>query len=129
VRLLLDSTVLIDALRGLSATERLRNHRRAGDHFYTTAVNIEEIVRGLRPNEQDGARRLFASLRIVSLGREEGWQAGEWRREYAQRGVTLSQPDALTAAAALASEARLVTGNPRDFPMEEITVEHWPAGE
>jgi hypothetical protein len=23
----------------------------------------------------------------------------------------------------------LATGNPRDFPMEELAVEHWPAGE
>lgn len=24
--------------------------------------------------------------------------------------------------------ARLATGNPTDFPMDDITVEHWPVG-
>jgi hypothetical protein len=24
---------------------------------------------------------------------------------------------------------RLVTGNPTHFPMQELTIEHWPAGE
>lgn len=32
------------------------------------------------------------------------------------------------AAAALGIGARLVTGNPKDFPMKELEVEPWPAG-
>jgi predicted nucleic acid-binding protein len=35
----------------------------------------------------------------------------------------------LIAAAAAGVGARLITGNPKDFPMDEITVEHWPVGE
>jgi predicted nucleic acid-binding protein len=128
VRLLLDSTVLIDALRGKAVVERLRAHHRGGDDACTTAINIEEIVRGLRRREIEGARRLFAGLLIVPLGRDEGWQAGMWRREFAAKGITLSQPDCLIAAAALRADARLVTGNPKHFPMREVAVEHWPAG-
>jgi predicted nucleic acid-binding protein len=44
-------------------------------------------------------------------------------------GVTLSQADCLIAAAAAGVGARLITGNLRDFPMDEVTVEHWPVGE
>jgi predicted nucleic acid-binding protein len=43
-------------------------------------------------------------------------------------GVTLSQADCLIASAAVGAGARLATGNPKDFPMEELEVEHWPAG-
>jgi predicted nucleic acid-binding protein len=43
--------------------------------------------------------------------------------------VSLSQADCLIAAAAVAVGARLATGNPKDFPMAELEVEHWPAGE
>ena len=46
-----------------------------------------------------------------------------------RRGVTISQADALIAAAAHAIGGRLATGNPKHFPMPELTVEHWPAGE
>jgi len=35
---------------------------------------------------------------------------------------------ATIAAAALAIGGRLATGNPKDFPMDELAVEHWPAG-
>lgn len=127
--LLLDTTVLIDILRGRPVTaERLREHRDAGDTLCTTAINAEEIARGLRSSEREAAMSLFEGLVTIPLGRREGWQAGAWRREHAQRGLTLTQADCLIAAAALSAEARLVTGNPRHFPMREIALEHWPAG-
>ena len=95
---------------------------------YTCAINVEETVRGLKPREHAGARALFAGLRIVPLDAPEGWQAGEWRREFARRGRTLAQADCLVAAAALSVGGRLATGNPKDFPMRELTLEHWPVG-
>jgi predicted nucleic acid-binding protein len=128
-RVLLDTTVVIDALRGRGAAARVRGLRSAGDQPYVCAITVEETVRGLRPVEEPDARHLFAGLRMVPLGEREGWQAGEWRRAFAQRGQTLSQPDCLIAAAALAVGARLATGNPQDFPMEELAVEHWRVGE
>lgn len=85
-------------------------------------------MRGLRPGEEEAAQRLFAGLRIAPLRETEGRRAGEWRREFADRGVTLSQADALVAAAALSAGARLATGNPRHFPQAELSVEHWPPG-
>jgi predicted nucleic acid-binding protein len=126
---LLDTTVLIDLLRGRpDARRRLLALRTADDSPYACALNVEETVRGLEPREQRQARALFAGLRIVPLGAAEGWQAGEWRRNFARRGRTLAQADCLVAAAALAVGGRLATGNPRDFPMREISVEHWPVG-
>jgi predicted nucleic acid-binding protein len=127
---LLDTTVLIDLLRGRQgARQRLHTLREVGDSPHTCAVSVEEIVRGLRPREQVAASRLLDGLRIVRLGAEEGWRAGEWRRAFAARGRTLTQSDCLIAAAALSLGGRLATGNPKDFPMRELSVEHWPTGE
>jgi len=127
---LLDTTVLIDLLRGRQgARTRLTSLRDAGDAAYVCAVNVEETVRGLRRREHAAARPLFAGLRIARLSAAEGWQAGEWRRDFAARGRTLAQADCLVAAAALSLGGRLATGNPKDFPMRGIAVEHWPAGD
>jgi predicted nucleic acid-binding protein len=127
---LLDSTVLIDLLRGRTGAQaRLDQLERSGDHLWTCAINVEEIGRGVRPKERDHAADLLRGLRIAPLGRDEGRRADEWRRDFAARGVTLGQSDCLVAAAAVGVEARLATGNPRDFPMPEVTLEHWPAGE
>jgi predicted nucleic acid-binding protein len=128
-RVLLDTTVLIDLLRGRrGAVDRLRALRRAGDGPYVCAVNVDEVHRGLRgATESEAAARLFDGLEVIALGRAEGRRAGEWRRDYARRGVTLTQADCLVAAAAAALGGRLATGNPAHFPMDELAVEHWPA--
>ena len=124
----LDTTVLIDYLRGRPVVARIDALRDRGDVAYTTAINVEEVVRGLRPNEEPAARMLFDGLGIVPLGRSEGHQAGEWRRRFAKSGVTLSQADCLIAAAAQTAAAVLATGNPDHFPMKEVMVDHWPVG-
>lgn len=127
-RLLLDSTVLIDALRGRSAAERLRGLRRVGTEPWVCAISVEEIWRGLRSGEEPVARRLFNGLRLAPLGLAEGIRAGSWRREFASRGVTVHQADCLIAAAAVGIGAALATANLDDFPMPDISLEHWPAG-
>lgn len=125
-RLLLDSTVLIDALRGRPAAARVEGLRRTGTEPWVCAISVEEIWRGLRRPEEQRVRRLFNGLRLAPLGVAEGMRAGTWRREFAQRGVTLHQADCLIAAAAAGVGAGLATANVDDFPMAEITVEHWP---
>src|SRR5262249_46018975 len=81
---------------------------------YVCTVNAEELTRGLRPSKADAAARLVAGLRAAPSGPAEGWRAGEWRRDFARRGRTLSRADCLVAAAARAVDARLATGNPKD---------------
>lgn len=127
-RLLLDSTVLIDALRGRPAASRLAGLRRRGVEPWVCAISVEEIWRGLRPGEEAAARRLFNALRIAPLGVAQGMQAGMWRRTFAEYGVTLHQADCLIAAAAEGIGASLATANVDDFPMREVLVEHWPVG-
>lgn len=127
-RLLLDSTVLIDALRGRAAASRLAGLRRTGTEPWVCAISAEEIWRGIQTNEETVARRLFNGLRVAPLGTSEGIRAGQWRRDFAARGITLHQADCLIAAAALGVGASLATANVADFPMAELTIEHWPAG-
>jgi predicted nucleic acid-binding protein len=125
VPLVLDTTVLIDALRGRSAADRVESLLIADELLLTTAINVEEIVRGLRPSEQEALESLLAGLRIVPIRRQEAERAGRWRREFAGRGITLHQADCLIAAAALSAGGRLATANVKDFPMPELTVEEW----
>ena len=126
--LVLDTTVLIDALRGRPAADRIRELLGAGELLLTTAVNVEEIVRGLRSSERMAADSLLTGLRVLPIRRREAERAGHWRREHAARGITLHQADCLIAAATVGVAARLATANVKDFPMAELTVEEWPTG-
>ncbi len=127
--LALDTTVLIDHLRGRPVIHRIDQLLDRGVTLATTASNVEEIVRGLRDGEHTAAEGLFAGLAVLPITADAAWRAGEWRRQFAARGVTLWQADCLIGATALTHGADLATGNPKDFPMEELVVQHWPVGE
>ena len=127
-RILLDTTVLIDALRGRPAAQRLASLRRTGAEPWACVISVEEIWRGLLPGEEPQARRLFNGLRMAPLGVGEGIRAGVWRREFAARGVTLHQADCLIAAAAVRIGATLATANVDDYPMISLEVTVWPVG-
>ncbi len=127
--IVLDTTVLIDVLRGRPAAQRLLKLRRQGDQPATTPINIEEIVRGIRAEETSSVSQLFDGLILLPLGRREAELAGAWQREHAAAGVTLAQADCLIAGCAASAGVRLATGNPKDFPMIADAVEHWPVGE
>ena len=126
--LVLDTTVLIDVLRGRPAADRLDDLLIGRELLLTTAVNVEEVTRGLRPAEQDAVDLMLDGLLIVPIRRQEAERAGRWRREFAALGITLHQADCLIAAAAYTAGGRLATGNVKDFPMSELTVEEWPVG-
>ncbi|MGH3939309.1 MAG: PIN domain-containing protein [Pseudonocardiaceae bacterium] len=60
--LVLDTTVLIDALRGRPAAERIRDLAAHREVLLTTVINVEEIIRGLRPNQHAAADALFTAI-------------------------------------------------------------------
>lgn len=128
--ILLDSTVVIDVLKGRPRTAaRFVALEPAGDVPYVCAVTVEEVSAYLQEGERERATALFEGLAEAPLGIAEGRLAGWWRRAFRTKGRTLSQADALIAAAAVGIGARLATGNPKDFPMRGLVVEHWPAGD
>jgi hypothetical protein len=126
---LLDTTVAIDLLRAApDAVTWLRRVQAAGDTPFVCAVTAEEVTVGLRPREREAAAELFEGLVPAPLAIAEGRLAGWWRRRFRIRGRTLSQGDCLIAASAVSIQARLATGNPKDFPMKDVDVEHVPSG-
>ena len=126
----LDTSVLIDLLRRRpGAIERLRRLQQAGDSPHLSAISVEELTRGLLPHEDHDPIALFDAMQEAPIGIPEGRLSGFWRRSFARRGRTLAQSDCLIAAAAAGMNARLATGNPKDFPMRGLVVEHWPSGQ
>jgi hypothetical protein len=128
--ILLDTTVVIDILKQRPrTTARFLALEGQGDVPHVCAVTVEEVSSWLRPNERERATTLFEGLTEAPLGLAEGRLAGWWRRTYRARGRTLAQADALIAAAAMGIDARLATGNPKDFTMKGLVVERWQSGE
>jgi predicted nucleic acid-binding protein len=93
----------------------------------TSAVVVDQVLFGIRRGEGAATHGLIDGLEVVSVGKREAVLAARWRREFARVGVTLDPADCQIAACAVTHGVSLATANVKDFPMKELTVEHWPS--
>ena len=123
MRLVLDSTFLIDHLRGDPvAIARLEAIFEAGDEPIVNDVVVAEVRTGLFSFEEPILRRLLEPMEFVQPGPDWALLAGRWRRDAKERGTTLSLPDSLIAATADTVGAAVLTRNVRDFALTPVRI-------
>jgi predicted nucleic acid-binding protein len=121
VILLLDTTVLLDALRARQNRRSLLAELVTGGHVLaTTAINIGEVYAGMRRGEESKTEAFLSSLDCYPLTSAIARRAGCLKSARAQKGRTLSLPDMMVAATALEHGLTLMTDNRKDFPLTEL---------
>jgi predicted nucleic acid-binding protein len=124
VRLLLDSTFVVDLLAGLpEAVARQRAMFESGDEPFVSEVVVCEVRAGIRHPDQPILAGILEPVEFIQPGPRAAMLAGTWRRLAHERGYHLSLPDALIAAAADAVDAAVLTRNVRDFALTPVRVE------
>jgi len=77
VKLLLDTSILIDVLRGQEGRrELLREFVRLGHGLATTSLNIAEVYAGMRPHEEAATEAFLGTLEAHELTASAGRRAG-----------------------------------------------------
>ena len=114
--IVIDSDVLIDALRGRKrAKERVALELRTGD-IATTTVNVFELASGARTQEErDKVHALLAPFRVLPFDRPAAREAAEARRQLEAAGQRIGMADFLIAGICLSRNAILVTRNREHF--------------
>ena len=124
VRFVLDSTFVIDHLRGVpAAVAEMASIFENGDEPYVTEVIVCEVRAGLRPEDERHLVALLEPIEFLQPGPQHALTAGRWRAELRARGRTLSLADALIATAADSLGASVLTRNVRDFALTPIRVQ------
>lgn len=124
---LLDTTVLIDHLRGRRDVANLIiSLARDGHLLGVCCINVAELFAGLSSHDQTRAIHLIDRLEYLDVSRDAAKEAGRLRFDCARRGVTLTTADALIAATAFHEDATLITANVRDFSIEKLRLMQQP---
>lgn len=123
-RYLLDTTVIIDFLRGKERTvSLLKELAEEGSSLGCCPINIAEVYSGMREGEREVTEEFLESLEYHGLTKEIAKMAGEIRRRYLRKGVTIPLPDAMIAATAIANGLILLTDDKGHYPMPELKVQ------
>jgi predicted nucleic acid-binding protein len=126
VRYLLDTTFVIDHLRGDPvAVAKLASIVENGDEAFVCDVVACEAWAGAHHDWDRDLVGLLQFLEFVQAGPDQARRAGRWRADARRRGWTLSAPDALIAATAHAVNAAVLTRNLRDFALTSVRVESY----
>ncbi|MBM4134865.1 MAG: type II toxin-antitoxin system VapC family toxin [Nitrospira sp.] len=119
-KIVLDTDVLIDLLRGREAVRRFLREITNQSVPCCSVISVAELYAGMRPEEQVTTANLLDGLVVLPVTREIAELAGHFKRRTKSRKLELA--DCLIAATALVEGASVATGNAKDYPMPEVTV-------
>ena len=115
--LIVDTSILIDFLRGDSrASEAMRRWRSEGE-LHASEITRLEVLAGLRPSEQARTRVTLSALVWHPVDEAIAEGAGALGRQWLASHNSIDAADLAIAATALALDAELATRNVRHFPM------------
>ena len=119
---ILDTSAIIDILRGKEAAERFISEH-IDDTFSTSCICEAEVAEGVYrekkediPARREQMKKVFSSFyRVLPFDSDQANIAGRIRAELGRAGTMIDDLDILIAAAAVNLQASIVTKNPKHF--------------
>lgn len=120
MRVLIDTDVAIDYLRGQDWARRFLEEVWAEGEAYVSAVSAYELYCGGAEPEVEA---FIGACRLLPVDRTAARLGAEWRRRWQATGLTLTTADCLIAGTALAHGLKIATRNIRHFPDPDLRLE------
>ena len=119
MRLVLDTSVLIDHLRGRpkAATEIIPRAIASGDELWSSYVVRAEVLAGMRGVEEAATRDLLRLITWVDVDESLSEAAGALGRRFLSSHPGIEVADLIVAALTQHLDAELKTANVKHFPM------------
>jgi predicted nucleic acid-binding protein len=112
-----DTSILIDVLRGETAAAEVLYESRAEGPLHASEVVRLEVLAGMRPAEQTATVALLNVFTWHPMDRSIAELAGELGRTWLRSNRGTDSADLAIAATTIALGARLITKNIKHFPM------------
>ncbi len=116
---LVDTSVLIDYLRGDPQASQALDRRRESGRLHASEITRLEVLAGMRPAEAEPTRSLLQTLIWHPVDGQVAEMAGELGRRWLPSHGSIDGADLAIAATAIMTGSELLTRNVKHFPMFE----------
>lgn len=119
MRLVFDTSVLIDHLRGkpAAATEIIPRAIERGDELWSSQVVRAELLAGMRASEETATRDLLRLITWADVDESAAETAAALGRQYLRSRPGIDVADLIVAALVQHLDAELATTNVKHYPM------------
>lgn len=114
---LIDTSILIDYLRGHPDASVLLERERLAGVLHASKITRLEILAGMRPSEEEDTRALLSTLVWHAVDADIAEEAGFLGRRWLPSHHTVDSTDLAIAATAIRTGSELWKRNVRHFPM------------
>lgn len=114
---LVDTSVLIDFLRGHPGAQSLLEDERLRAPLHASEITRLEVLAGMRAKEESSTKTLLEVFTWHPVDREIAERAGALGRTWLASHGSIDSADLAIAATALVTGSNLVTCNVKHFPM------------
>lgn len=114
---LVDTSVIIDYLRGHHGAEGVLERARVSTPLHASEITRLDVLSGMRLGEEVATRSFLSTFVWHSVDDLIAERAGELGRQWLSSHRSIDSADLAIAATAIVAECKLLTCNVKHFPM------------
>ena len=114
---LVDTSVIIDYLRGHHGAEQVLENERLDAPLHASEITRLEVLAGMRNSEERATRSFLSTFIWHSVDTLIAERAGELGRKWLPSHGSIDSADLAIAATVMVVESKLLTCNVKHFPM------------
>ena len=120
---IIDTEVAIDFLKGKDYAKEFLPALLQCNSAYMRSLSVYELHAGMRDNEITKTNDFINACHIELVTMDIAIKAGEIKRNYKAKGITLTSIDCLIATTALIYKLKIATRNKNHYPDKSLLLE------
>ena len=119
-KIIIDTDIAIDFLRGLEYAKELINRLWRDGGAYLSILSVYELYAGMKEKEKEDTDNFIKACDIELIDYAIARKGAELFKKYRKIGISLTTVDCLIAASAIVKEYKIATRNIKHYPEKDI---------
>lgn len=119
-KIIIDTDIAIDYLRGLKYAKKLINELWYNGMAYLSILSVYELYAGMKEKEREDTDNFIKACDIGVIDYAIAQKGADLFQKYRKTGISLTTVDCLIAASAIVRKYKIATRNIKHYPEKNI---------